>query len=102
MAPAPTSPAPGTQAAQVGPTPVLPFGLDKRQLIGLGLGLLCIGVLIGFKIGSGGEPLVIERPVDRTVFKSAPCAECAERARENHPTGGPIDSVPGDSSVPED
>jgi hypothetical protein len=73
---------------------------DKRQVIGAALGLLCIGILVGFKLGTGSEPLVIEKPI--FVKSGAPCADCEERARESHPATGPVDSVPGDSSVPED
>lgn len=72
---------------------------EKRQVVGAALGLLCIGILIGFKLGTGSEPLVIEKPV---FGKAAPCADCEERARANHPTAGPVESVPGDSSIPED
>jgi hypothetical protein len=82
------------------PVPAKPFGLDQRQLIGLGLGLLCVGVLIGFKLGTGAEPLIVDRPVDRVVFKSAPCADCQEKARNLNTE--PQQSVPGDSSIPED
>lgn len=74
--------------------------LEKRQVIGAALGLLCIGILIGFKLGAGSEPLVIEKPI--FVKQPGPCADCEERSRANHPTAGPVDSVPGDSSVPED
>lgn len=92
-----------------------PFSFDQRQLIGLGLGLLCIGVLIGFKLGMGSEPLVVDRPVDRVVFRNAPCADCAEkrgeaisdlvhetRAERRADNTEPQQSVPGDSSIPED
>lgn len=86
------------------PTPgALPksFNLDVRQVMGAGLGLLCLGILIGFKIGHGTEPLVIEKP----VFKATPCADCAEKAiqaeRSAHPST-PQWAVPGDSSVPGD
>jgi hypothetical protein len=81
------------------PAPAPPFGLDKRQLIGLGLGLVCVGVLIGFKLGAGAEPLIIDRPVERTVFRDRPCADCAEKKAQ---AVEPQQSVPGDSSVPED
>jgi hypothetical protein len=83
------------------PTPAKGWEIDKRQAIGAGLGLLCLGLIIGFRI-AGGEPLVIEKPVDRVVFRSAPCADCAEKARQRHPTYDPQQSVPGDSSIPDD
>ena len=92
--------------ASVPPVPApAPSGwtIDKRQAIGAAIGLVCIGILIGFKIGTDGEPLVVER--ERTVFTQRPCADCDERAeaesRRSHPTSGE-QSVPGDSSVPED
>ncbi len=85
------------------PLPVLPttWTLDKRQVVGAALGLVCLGIIIGFRFATDGEPLVVERSVP--VFTKAPCADCEERAKANHPsaTGG-VEAVPGDSSVPED
>lgn len=82
------------------PEVITPKGwtLDKRQAIGAALGLLCLGIIIGFRLGSGAEPLVIEKP----VFVEKPCADCEERSRAAHPTVEPQQSVPGDSSIPED
>ena len=81
--------------------------LDRRQAIGLALGLFVIGFMLGAKI-AGGMPNVVEVPVP---VKAAPCADCAERAiqearrastgervEERH---APEFTVPGDSSVPE-
>ena len=86
------------------PEIVTPKGwtIDKRQAIGAALGLVCLGIIVGFKLGSGSEPMVLERP----VFVEKPCADCEEekaQARGRHPTSiDPQQSVPGDSSVPED
>lgn len=89
------------------PVPAGPngFDIDKRQAIGIALGLLCLGLIIGFRL-AGGEPLIIEKPVDRVIIKEAPCADCAEKkappAAEPWRTNEPHQSVPGDSSIPED
>lgn len=81
------------------PEPPAPSGwtIDKRQVIGAALGLLCLGIIIGFRLGAGSEPLVIEKP----LFVEKPCAECEEKSRAEHPSA-PQHVVPGDSSVPED
>jgi len=74
------------------------WNIDKRQAIGAAIGLVCIGLLIGFKLASG-EPLVIERP----VFTKVPCADCAEReVQASRAKTEPQQSVPGDSSIPDD
>lgn len=80
------------------PEPSVPAGwtIDKRQVIGAALGLLCLGIIIGFKLGAGADPLVIEKP----VFTEKPCAECAENAKVEKPDAE--QAVPGDSSVPGD
>lgn len=82
------------------PTPTKGWDIDKRQAIGIALGLLGLGLIIGFRL-AGGEPLIIEKPVDRVLIKQAPCAECAEKAVQAQ-RDEPQQSVPGDSSVPED
>ena len=88
------------------PVPAAPKGwdIDKRQAIGIALGLLCLGIIVGFKLAGGVPP--IETPVDRVVFRSAPCADCAEKtiqAERAAPTfAEPQEAVPGDSSIPED
>lgn len=94
MASAPVPPA---------PTPAKGWDIDKRQAVGIALGLVCLGLIIGFKL-AGGEPLVIEKPVDRVIIKQGPCADCAEKdiQAERHTEHPPQQSVPGDSSVPED
>ena len=84
------------------PLPVSTKGitLDKRQAIGAALGLLCIGILLGFKLGSG-EPLVIEKPI--FVERPGPCADCAEKAiQAARVATEPQHATPGDSSVPPD
>lgn len=86
------------------PTPAKGWDIDKRQAIGIALGLLGLGLIIGFRL-AGGEPLIIEKPVDRVLIKQAPCAQCAEKAEQEHIRlrhDEPQQSVPGDSSVPED
>lgn len=64
--------------------------LDRRTAIGIGVALVCLGIIVGFKL-AGGEPLVIDRPVYTPVPTAVPCAECAEkkiqteRAEANRP-----------------
>lgn len=87
---------------------------DKRQAIGIGLGLLCLGVLIGAKLAAGSP--AVERTIPIPV--QVPCRDCAERAiqaerakdggqtEHRHPPAEHVDPiehvVPGDSSVPDD
>jgi hypothetical protein len=90
--------------APIPPVPAAPKGweIDKRQAIGLAIGLLGLGLIIGFRLGAGAEPMIVDRPVDRVVYRETPCADCEEKAKERHPTFDPQQSVPGDSSIPED
>jgi hypothetical protein len=89
--------------APIPPLPQVPKGweIDKRQAIGLAIGLLGLGIMIGFRLGAGAEPMIVDRPVDRIVYKPGPCADCDEKAAAPEPAQ-PQQSVPGDSSVPED
>ena len=64
----PTAPAPPPAAA---PLPGILAKLDTRTAIGIGLGLLCVGVLVGFRIGHGTEPLIVEKPVMVKVGRPA-------------------------------
>lgn len=83
------------------PEPKIPkgFTLDTRMIVSAGLGLLCLGIIIGFKI-RGGVPDLIETP-ERTIYKSAPCADCEEkRIKAERAVGEPEHSTPGDSSIP--
>jgi hypothetical protein len=97
------------------------ISIDKRQAAGAVLGLVCLGILVGFKLGSG-EPLVIEKPL--IVERRVPCAKCSERDQavkspwtgvtstsggtgagtiaQGGGTAGSVESTPGDSSVPDD
>jgi hypothetical protein len=86
-------------AAAVPSVPTLPkgFDLDKRQAIGIAIGLFGLGIMIGFRLGAGAEPLIVDRPVDRIVYKPGPCADCAEKSA----TTEPQQSVPGDGSTPD-
>lgn len=104
--PANPSPAPPTL---VPPAAGRSFSFDTRTVIGAGAGLICLGLLIGFRIGHGTEPMVTER----TVFRDKPhadCADCAERKLKaaramgytvtDTETTGVEHSTPGDSSIP--
>jgi hypothetical protein len=74
--------------------------IDKRQAVGIAVGLVCLGILVGFRLGAGSEPLVVDRPVERTVFVKQPCADCEEKAAAAG--AEPHHAVPGDSSIPSD
>lgn len=88
------------------PAPAVPKGwdLDTHQAIGIGLGLVCLGLIIGFKLAGGMPPL--EQPAERIIWRDrpAPCADCAEKkSRAEHPTATESQQfVPGDSSIPDD
>jgi hypothetical protein len=76
---------------------------DTRTIVGAGLGLLCLGLIIGFKLAAGMPPL--EQPIaDQIILRQGPCPECAEkkiRAARAEPEPEAHQAVPGDSSVPE-
>jgi hypothetical protein len=97
---------------ELAPPPAGPatFELDRRLGLALGLGLVGLGLLIGFRL-AGGVPQIIEIPQPfATTSSPVPCADCAERAiQEERQTpmpvwGAIVDSTehatPGDSSIP--
>lgn len=121
----PTTPAPQIPLPRTPPLSGT-WTLEKRQVAGVALGLFCLGIIIGARIGRGSVPMVEGGPM---VVKSGPCPDCAERtiqqarARQSvpgHAPPPPPDSVsvtdtskshvadpsfiestaPGDSSVP--
>lgn len=89
------------------------WALDRRVAIAGALGLVGLGLIIGFHI-RGGVPDLIEVPSPRP----APCTDCAERAIKDArgpAAGPPVSPSPasssngttaivtaGDSSVPDD
>jgi hypothetical protein len=82
------------------------FNLDLRKAAALGLGLLGLGIIIGFRV-RGGVPDVLEVPTERGapyVVRTGPCPECAEKAiqaeRAAATTAPQPEPTPGDSSIP--
>jgi hypothetical protein len=71
------------------PDPVIPAGIlstklsvEAKTALSIGLGLLCLGIVVGFKI-RGGVPDVLEIPSPAAraprVLEPAPCVDCAEK-----------------------
>jgi hypothetical protein len=85
-APEPAPAAPGILAAK--------FTLDARTIATIGLGLLGLGLVLGFKI-RGSVPDVVQIPA-----KPAPCADCAEKAIQEARLAPEVDHMVADDPSP--
>jgi hypothetical protein len=85
------------------------FTFDTRSIVGAALGLVCLGLIIGSKMGKG-----MPNEVRVAVPVATPCAECEEKkiqaaraAVRDETAPQQINeqivqhAVPGDSSVPD-
>lgn len=52
--------------------------IEQRRFLGLVVGALCVGVIVGARLGRGSIPPLDELE-QRVIVKQGPCADCAER-----------------------
>lgn len=108
MSPMPTSPTPKVPSEPTtAPGGVLggTWTAERRVLLGAGLGLLCLGIIFGFRMAKGGQALIEEaRRTEGLAFppKVGPCADCAEREiqRQRAAARQPDRPLPGNVPPP--
>jgi hypothetical protein len=83
---------------------------EPKNLVALGLLALGVGIILGSKLASGGEPFVkyVEVPGPERVVRDHRCADCEEKAiraaRVVTPTAEPVVDAgrPGVAPEPDD
>ena len=75
----PATPAPTPMPAPAGRFDWGTWTIEKRQILGAALGLLCVGIIIGARIGRSTDRLLEEAAQQPWRLDKAPCADCEER-----------------------